>query len=528
MTGCTRIFFSLRDNDFFEVNRSPRMSRTRKFSHSLASGYLFLGATTVQTLASVPLALHYLPKQEIGLWALVIQISGYLLLIDLGMSGSISRILIDHKDQPGAGVYGAIIKTGALVLLVQGAIIVIAGVAVSFCLPDLFAVPTAYQRDFQILTAGQCIALGALFVGRMFNHILQAHQRYDLCNYALMFGVAANLGVMWFGFHLGWDLYSLLAASVAGQLVATVLTLAAVIKLKLFPQSGAWGCVNRKTFHELFSYGREILLLSVGLQLVSASQIMVISRTLGLDAAAVWYMATKSFMLAQQIVYRPVDFSAAAFSEMMARGERDRLLTRFRDLVVISASFAVWAGLAAGLCNQSFLAIWTQGAIHWRASSDWLMALFIVVTSITRSHIAFTGLTKDIRAMKYVYPFEGIAFVGLSLLVTPVWGMNGVIVSALVTNILCSGIYGFWRTREYFHVSHARSLFGWLRQPLWFLLALSAVFMPLWWISRDWNPFMRLSVNATVAAVVGFGLFWQLGLSRPLRVEILALLTRKR
>jgi hypothetical protein len=71
-------------------------------------------------------------------------------------------------------------------------------------------------------------------------------------------------------------------------------------------------------------------------------------------------------------------------------------------------------------------------------------------------------------------------------------------------------------------------LLGWLRQPLWYLLALSAVLMPLWWMSRDWNPFMRLGVNATVAAAVGFGLFWQLGLTRPLRVEILALLTRKR
>jgi hypothetical protein len=39
---------------------------------------------------------------------------------------------------------------------------------------------------------------------------------------------------------------------------------------------------------------------------------------------------------------------------------------------------------------------------------------------------------------------------------------------------------------------------------------------------------MRLGINATVAAAVGFALFWQLGLSRPLRLEILALLTRKR
>src|SRR5260221_12636265 len=105
----------------------------------------------------------------------------------------------------------------------------------------------------------------------------------------------------------------------------------AVMGLNLFPPAGAWGRANRETFHELFSYGRELFLLSVGLQLVSASQIIVISRTLGFDAAAIWTIATKAFMLAQQIVYRPLDFSSAALSEMMAREERERRLARFRD-----------------------------------------------------------------------------------------------------------------------------------------------------------------------------------------------------
>src|SRR5205807_6218269 len=129
--------------------------------------------------------------------------------------------------------------------------------------------------------------MGSLFVGRIFNHILQAHQRYDACNYALMAGVVVNLGVMWLGFAMGWGLYSLLVASAVGQLATTGLTGMAVIGLNLFPPAGAWGRANRKTFHELFSYGRELFLLSVGLQLVSASQVIIISRALGFDAAAI-------------------------------------------------------------------------------------------------------------------------------------------------------------------------------------------------------------------------------------------------
>src|SRR5258708_1217157 len=99
------------------------MSRFRRVVHSVASGYAVLAATAVYGLASVPLALHYLPQERFALWALMSSIGLYLSLIDLGMSGSVARLLIDHKDQRAGGVYGSLIQTGWLVLLTQALLI---------------------------------------------------------------------------------------------------------------------------------------------------------------------------------------------------------------------------------------------------------------------------------------------------------------------------------------------------------------------------------------------------------------------
>jgi O-antigen/teichoic acid export membrane protein len=502
------------------------MSRVKRFTHSLASGYVVLGASVLSTLASVPLALHYLSKKEFGLWALVSQVSGYLLLIDLGMAGSISRILIDHKDDPAGGAYGAIIKTGALVLAVQGAIIAVAGAVVSLWLPDLFAVPATYRREFQILIAGQCILIGVFFVGRMTSHVLQAHQRYDAWNYSQVCTTAVNLGVMWLGFTSGCGLYSILVAYAASNLVGISLTVRAAVRLKLFPPARAWGHANWKTFHELFSFGRELFLLTVGWQLVNASQVMVISRTLGLDAAAVWSIATKPFTLAQQVVNNLFNYSASAIAEMMVRQERERLLSRCRDLVVLTASLAVWAGLAVGLCSPSFLALWTKGRISWSGCNDWLMALLVILYSTTRCYMGFVMITKEIRAMKYVYALEGASFVGLSLLVVHAWGMGGIIASALVTNFAFSGVYGFWRLKQYFGIRGVRAILSWLRGPLLCLVSLATVASSAAWVSRDWNTYARLGANAAVAALAGFALFWRLGLSSQLRAETASLWRR--
>src|ERR1017187_9077761 len=151
------------------------MSRLKKFTHSLLSGYVALGANIFYTLASVPLALHYLGKAEFGLGALVSSISGYIALIDLGMAGSVSRILIDHKDDRQTGAYGGVIKTGALVGLVQGALIVLAGTALSALAGALLRVPLELRREFVWLMIGQSVLLGLTFAARIFSHLLFAH-----------------------------------------------------------------------------------------------------------------------------------------------------------------------------------------------------------------------------------------------------------------------------------------------------------------------------------------------------------------
>src|ERR1043166_5619662 len=101
------------------------MSRLFTAARSLASGYLATATSALYALISVPLALHYLSPKEYGVWGVAMQIASYFLLIDAGIAGAVGRFLIDHKDDKETGEYGSVIKTGCVVLLVQGACIVL-------------------------------------------------------------------------------------------------------------------------------------------------------------------------------------------------------------------------------------------------------------------------------------------------------------------------------------------------------------------------------------------------------------------
>jgi O-antigen/teichoic acid export membrane protein len=504
------------------------MSRFKRFAHSLVSGYALIVANVCYTLASVPLALHYLTKEEFGLWAVVSQVCNFnMLVVDLGMSGAVARILIDHKDDRTSTKYGEVIQTGLLVLLVQGMILAVVGGLLSYWLPQWMAVGENYWPIFRQLVIWQCLLLAISYVLRIFSFILQAHQRFDVCNYSNLAGFAAGLLGLWLGFAAGWGLYAMLLGAGMTIVFYSGITLWQTWRLRLFPGRNRWGKPNFSTFKELFFYGTDLFLVMLGLQLITACQAPIITRTLGLEATAVWSIATKLFMLSQQVVYRILDYSLAAFSEMMVRGEKERLKIRFRELVILSGAVSIGIAATMALCNRAFLALWTQGRISWPAENDLLMALSLAVYAGTRCHIGLACITKRVESLKYIYFVEGICFVGLGLLLAPRVGLTGVILAGIVTNLIFAGCYGVRRSARYFALPASEILCQWLRGPLVMGLFMAVAAGAIWYLTESLTHLPQLIVRVLLAVPIALLCLWKFGVPTGLQSELRDKLLRK-
>jgi O-antigen/teichoic acid export membrane protein len=496
------------------------MSRLKKFALSLASGYLLLAVNGLYTLASVPLALHYLSNEEFGLWALITQIASLkLMLVDFGMSSSISRILIDYKDNKASAAYGSVIKTGFGVLMIQGILIAIIGSGISFWLPVWMNLPEKFWHIFRWLLIGESLLLGSTFSGRMFSFILFAHQRADLSNYSNMGSFVINLAVLWLGFKWNLDLYSLLFAYAASVLFGIIFNGIAVQRFDFLPGKGNWGHFNLATFKELFFYGTDLFLISIGNQLIFASQVPVITRALGLESAATWSIASKMFMFAQQVVFKVIYYSSSAQAEMIVRDERERLKWRFRDLIILAGATSVFVCLAVATCNASFVKIWTHNRISWSLKNDLLFALMMIIYCNTYSFAGLIAMTKKIRAMKYIYLIEGILFVLLGYLLARSFGLIGVMISAIFTDLLCGGFYSVRRVTNYLEIPAGEILLHWYKNAYLLLGAMLAASLLIWDVTKPLATFPRLIVSAGGISLAGPFLFWRLGLNQHLRDE---------
>ncbi len=498
------------------------MSRFRRAIHGVASSYILLAATAIYSLASIPVALYYLDKERFGLWALMGSLVGYLSLIDAGMSGAASRLVIDHKDDRDGGHYGSLIKTGWLVFLVQGAIILVSGLVFANSFARLLAIPAELQSEFIHLVYLQCGVVALSFATRIFILILNAHQRMDLVNYTGTLSLVVNFVALWLFFHFGFGVLSLAWAGLCATVVVVVCQWLACARFKLFPERGGWGRASWLHFKEIFAFGKDIFLVAVGTQLIMASQSIIITRMLGLEAVAIWSVGLRMFTLISQVIWRITDMSGPAFAEMMVRREITRLRGRYREMVMLTASLSGFAAVSFVLCNSLFIPLWTHGKIQWPVMNDVLLGVWMIVMAVLHCHSTFVLLTKKIGFMRYVYFMEGMVFVTLSLLVARVGGLSAIIACSIVCSTVFSGAYGVWRISRYFNFSLREVGWDWLRPMGKMLLLYLPLAVLAWWALLPLSALPRLGINVLVSLVVGGFLFLRFGLPSDFQREILS------
>lgn len=410
--------------------------RTKRFAVGILTGYIAIAANIAYTMASIPLALHYLGKQEFGLWALSQQISGYLLLLDLGLSNAISRFFANWKDDVNGTEYKELFATSTLVYLAQGILIACVGAVFSQIAPWLFHIPESLSPVFPRVLVLLTSFTGFSVACRGLSGPIWAFQRMDLANASMMFTLISSFGMLWLGFHSGWGIYSLALAGIPSALITPFAIYVACRRAGYYPKSGILGRPNTGLFWKLFHFGKDSMLMALGQQMVNASQIMVVSRFIGLEQAATFAIGTKIFTLAQQFVGKVLESASPGLTEIYIRGDLARFRRRFWNMVEVSLALAGIGAAGLILGNQALIDLWTSGLIHWPEKCDVLLGLLLIATTLSRCLTGAFGMIGNLRPIRFVYLTEGMVFLACMYFVTSRYGLIGVIGASLGAHII--------------------------------------------------------------------------------------------
>lgn len=474
------------------------VNRINQFARGLGSSWLATFATVIYSMLSVPIALSYLSVEEFGLFVLLIQVAAYFTLIEIGISSAAARILVDYKDSPNDGRYGSVILTGFCVLALQGIFIIAIGVVAAPQIITAIGVPADFAEIATFLLRWLAVSSSLSLTFRMYGAVLYANKRLDLIHAItggnMLFGLAVLSAIL----ASGAGLRGLVWLFIAQTAVAILLPALACIKLELLPKAGRWGRPTLERFREIFGFGKDIFLVNVGNQVLEASQLIIVTRTMGLTAAATWSVSTKLFGLVYQLVAKIEGTAIVFFAEMMVRGETGKLASRFRQIYQLTGGLAALALAGVVTVNHSFIQVWAEPSLAWPVSLNVLMATFVFLNLLTRCSGDFIVHTKRIAAFRYIYFCEAAAFVALALLLSRIVGFYGILAASLLCLLLFRTTYTTWRMAHYFNIPVDVFWWAWLKRPITALLLLAPFVLSSGWLTSLVSGALLQLVVATV------------------------------
>ncbi len=482
------------------------MTRLHQFTRGLTSSWLATLATVVYSLLSVPIALRYLSVDEFGLFVLLLQVSGYFTLLEIGMSAASARILVDHKDAPNGGDYGAVILTSLLIFSVQGFVIVAIGVLAAPSIISAIGVPQSLAEVGTQLLRWLAVTSASAIAFRIYGSVLYANKRLDLIHAFMGSNMLIGLAILYAILSMGGGLNGLVWLFISQSILAIVCPLVACYRLGLLPSKGCWGKPSMHRFRELFSFGKDIFLVNVGNQVLEASQLIIVTRTMGLTAAAVWSVSTKLFNLVYQLVTKIEGTAIIFFAEMMVRGEKEKLAARFRQVYQVTAGVTVVLLAVVIAVNHLFVSVWANPSLSWSLLLSAFIAIVIILNVLIRCNGDFIIHTKRIEAFRYVFFAEAIAFVLMALWLSARFGFYGVIGSSLFCLVIFRMSYTTWRVANYFGLPLLVFWWTWLRRPIAAVCILLPISLSAGWlvgsIQSAWGQLIAAGILIGVPSAI--------------------------
>jgi O-antigen/teichoic acid export membrane protein len=400
--------------------------------------------TAVVAFMLTPVVVHSLGATGYGLWTLVLSITGYFGLLDLGIRSSVSRFLARHLALNDDRAVNAT-ASGAFLILACGAIVALLGtVAIVVFFFDSFRVEPEYARAGRIALLITGVNVGFVLPLGIFSAILFASERFDVVSGVTIAMELARAALVVWLLRNGFGLIALALVALAITLfqysAMGVIAKALHPRLKIGLRHLDWGVCR-----ELFGFSVYRFVWIVANQLIFYADAVVIGLFLGAGAITHFAIAASLINYGRNVVFLLLD----PLYPSAARMDADRDTPGLQRLLIVGTRMALLVALplCVGLMflGRQFVTLWMGS--EYADSAAILMLLTIPQFGSMPQYVSalvLAGMAKH-RTFAFVALAEGIANIVLSIVLVQRIGLIGVawgtVIPALITNFLIIPLY---------------------------------------------------------------------------------------
>ncbi len=410
---------------------------------TVLTGYAQIASAIIASLLMVPLALRHLNTAEFGLWIVIGQTLGYLLLLDFGLGNSAGRILAEpiHQNDENELVSWWTVLVGALAS--QGLIILIIGCLLTDSILRFLEIPGSLRNDARLLWLGMVTFNAIARPLTALNGIYYVQNRVYVVNAASMAMSWTSLIFFWIFLSFGFQTTAYMFATIVAWVVqATILLLGLSLHGQL-PK------IRFKSFRlsklkSLYSYSFWTFLMAMSIQAILMSQSLVVSKILGVAAVASFSVSIRASNMLSQVLWKTFDAFTPTWLRSYVADHHEAYVKGWTDGLVwsVAASLVLASGFIT--FNRIFVSLYARADL-WAgrdldlATSGWLI-LYAFVHAASFPYLA----SKNLRGLSWISVAEAPVSLAMAAVGCTLFGLPGLYIGGILTSLIFAA--GFlWR-----------------------------------------------------------------------------------
>jgi O-antigen/teichoic acid export membrane protein len=388
-----------------------------------------------------PFLVHSLGDERYGIWTIAVAFTGYMNLMDLGLTSAVSRYVSKYHGLNDTEKVNKIISTAFYLFILMGTIIVLLSPLMADIVVSLVQLDPSLINVVHMLIIIVSFDIAIFVVSGLFKGLFSGAQQFWVINYIQVISSIYKAILFYLLLSEGFGLVAMGLVSITANLLTIVIFYLAF--KKRFPNYViSFKLLNRHSSSEILNYSKFTFLAMLANQIIFYSDSFVIGYFLG--AAAVTYYA---------IPWTLADYSkkislviSQTFTPAISESEAQDNLDHVRHLYVLGTKYMVIISnlLSVGvfILGGAFIAIW-MGPKYRELCETVLIILFInqfVMGPQQISYSVLLGLGKQ-KMFSYMSIAVSVVNLVLSIILVQSYGIEGVALGAVIPQVIFYGLY---------------------------------------------------------------------------------------
>lgn len=414
----------------------------KSISRGVVTNWLALGVSIAVSFFLSPFVVRHLGSAYYGIWALTMQFTGYLYLLDFGVRESVIRYTSKYAARQQGQRLNQVLATALLVYAPIVILSLLLTAVAMWAAPRWFGMQAEFWWEARMAILFVGLTIAQTFVFNVFAGVQIGLRRLEISNAINILLMLIRTGlVVWF-VGQGYGIVALAAIqfgmAVAGGLVAWWMAAHLLrehgmpLALRL-PRGRRLVTLSRR----IFGYGWYVLVSNIGQKIIFTSDAIIVGMFLPLSSVTYYAIAgslvdhLRTLLISTAQIFNPVSshlFTLRKFDEL---GEV--LLSGSRLTVVV----ALPVGITYAILGGRFVGLWMGD--EFAAPSGQVLAVLAITQILSAPHNVVSSVLYGISRHKVIALTrfaEGLVNLSLSIVLVKSIGLLGVALGTAVSHLL--------------------------------------------------------------------------------------------